>query len=257
MGSIDLQCDETHPQCKRCTKTGKTCPGYRPPTQSTFRPWFTGAKPPSSGPKQQPLLRPLLSIGTPEEQKEKEKEQNHNHTGYPISTDDRSTEALPFPAYDGSHSDAQAQARSLVRQSRTLKSSPDYQFQFPRLIPPAPSTQWESLVLPLFFNLFSSSPGFTKYDGLMSFLPRAYTQSSPGSCLHAAVAAAADANAFRKLTGSRALLQARHKHLIALSAVQRAIQDPVEAVQDSTLCSLYVLTLYEVINLINSPSRAL
>lgn len=105
---------------------------------------------------------------------------------------------------------------------------------------------WEQLAVPLFFNLFTTSAIVANDQSFLHILPQLFGQSDPDSSLHRAVSAAADANAVRKLTDDKATLRARRKHLMALEAVQKAIQDPVDAFKDSTLCSLFVLTLFEV-----------
>ena len=133
---------------------------------------------------------------------------------------------------------------SMVRKSKSADSSPER--LSPPLVPRSPSMPWEPLALPLFVNFYTTFAGTGKYQGLMSFVPGLYSQSSPDSCLHLAISAAADANAVRKLTDTRAMYQARAKYLAALNAAQRAIQDPVDALRDSTLCCLFMLTIFEV-----------
>lgn len=116
---------------------------------------------------------------------------------------------------------------------------------------PSPSLQtlaspWDELSIPLFLNLFASSSSTSQGQSILSFLPKLVQHSSSDSALLLAVHAAADANAAGKLTDQKAIYQARRKHLLALDAVQRALQDPESALQDATLCSLFVLTLFEV-----------
>ena len=112
-------------------------------------------------------------------------------------------------------------------------------------VPRSPISPWEELALPLFFNLFTAGDAY-KYQGFMPHLPAVYNRSSSTSCLHLAVSAAVEANAVRKLTGDDAMTQARRKYSLALGAVQRALEDPADAVEDATLFSLMILTLFEV-----------
>lgn len=108
---------------------------------------------------------------------------------------------------------------------------------------------WTHLALPLFINLFTTSLGRDSKQGLLTFLPRLYRDSTPDSPLQLAVSAAKDANAVRKLTDHEAIFQARRSHVQALVAVQKAIEDPNTATKDTTLCSLFILTLFEVSHL--------
>ena len=123
-------------------------------------------------------------------------------------------------------------------------SSGEFDFQAPIRHPIVPP--WTQLALPLFINLFTTTSVQDPKQGLLTFLPRLYANSTPGSPLHLAVSAATDANAVRKLTDLEALHQARRTHVKALVAVQKAIEDPREATKDTTLCSLFILTLFEV-----------
>lgn len=105
---------------------------------------------------------------------------------------------------------------------------------------------WTHLALPLFINLFTTSLGRDPKQGFLTFLPRLYHSSTPNSALHLAVSAATGANAIRKLTDPDDILHARRSHVQALAAVQKAIEDPKTATKDTTLCSLFILTLFEV-----------
>jgi hypothetical protein len=126
--------------------------------------------------------------------------------------------------------------------SSDISTSPNEMLSVPR----SPTSPWKPLALPLFFNLFTAGEGMYQYQGFMPYLPTLYNQSGPTSCLHLSISAAAEANAVRKLTGDDALMAARRKYAFALAAVQRALEDPVEGVQDATLTSLFILTLFEV-----------
>lgn len=119
----------------------------------------------------------------------------------------------------------------------------DYSVSITTLVPKSP---WETLALPFFIHLFSAASTSLRSEGLLSCIPDLYRQSDPYSPLHLAVSAAADANAAGKLTDQTAIIQARHKHLRALDTIQIALQDHNQALQDTTLCSMFVLTIFEV-----------
>jgi hypothetical protein len=124
------------------------------------------------------------------------------------------------------------------------RESSDESFDMPLFQPL--QQPWTHLALPLFINLFTTSLGRDSKQGLLTFLPRLYRTSTADSPLQLAVSAATDANAVRKLTDHEAIFQARRSHIQALVAVQKAIENPKTATHDTTLCSLFILTLFEV-----------
>ena len=105
---------------------------------------------------------------------------------------------------------------------------------------------WELQALPLYFSLYDISSGSRGDYSNIGYMQRLFCSSSPCSALHLATSAAADANALYKLTDSRAIIHARQTYVQALTAVQQALNDPVLALEDSTLCALQALTLFEV-----------
>ena len=208
---------------------GKACPGYRDSSDSSFH--FVNA------------AKTLISL---------QEDQRLNHPRVDC-TQIRSTALIElqnghFPASRESSTvsdDTQELALVLIQRATKSPSNPSAKPS------PSPTLQtlsspWDELAIPLFINLFASSSSSSHGQSILSFLPNLIRQSSPDSALLLAVHAAADANASGKLTDHKAIYQARRKHLLALDAVQRALQDPQSASQDDTLCSLFILTLFEV-----------
>lgn len=233
------QCDETYPQCNRCTRAGNTCPGYRNPNDLKFKIVAPGARPSKSpSPKQDPQRDRQLSTALHLSNCEVDVARLAD-----IRPEKLIAEALHRPDFFVN----ETQALSLSRQSTRSGPRSDSSASSDSLVPRSPSTPWESLALPLFFNLFTA-PNLTSLDsqGLMMFIPMLYSQAAPESCLHLALSAASDANAADKLTDKTVMVRARHKHVAALAALQRAIRDPISARDDATLCALLVLTLFEV-----------
>lgn len=153
---------------------------------------------------------------------------------------------MALPGFDSGTDDGSSSTCS----RRGRESSSGYETPiFQPLLQP-----WTHLALPLFINLFTTSPGRDSKQGLLTFLPKLYQKSPPDSPLHLAVSAATDANAVRKLTDLEAIFQARRTHVKALVAVQKAIDDPQTATKDTTLCSLFILTLFEVSGLCRRPT---
>ncbi|KAK5050784.1 hypothetical protein LTR84_003343 [Exophiala bonariae] len=203
-----VKCDETKPQCNRCTRVGKVCPGYRSESEISFK---------------------YVKI----------RERDHSDAANHHTNQNEG--ALILPIY-GPLSDDDSSSSPSHRTRESSSETIDMPFFQPLQQP------WTHLALPLFINLFTTSLGRDSKQGLLTFLPRLYRGSTSDSPLQLAVSAATDANAVRKLTDHEAIFQARRSHVQALVAVQKAIENPKTATNDTTLCSLFILTLFEYIS---------
>jgi len=83
-------------------------------------------------------------------------------------------------------------------------------------------------------------------DGFLEFLPNFYEQSSPDSCLFAAVSAVSFANFYGRFKSPEARLLGSEYCGKALKLIQYAIQDYSQAKSDETLFAVYLLGIYEV-----------
>jgi hypothetical protein len=230
------QCDETKPECNRCTRVGKLCPGYRGESEIAFR--FVKIRESDSS-------ATSSSRSSPDRQFSRRKALNQAGSIFLIRAENNG--ALALPGFESSTDDDSSSTISQwARESSSGYLEPPI---FQPLLQP-----WTQLALPLFINLFTTSPGRDSKQGLLTFLPKLYQKSEPDSPLRLAVSAATDANAVRKLTDLDAILQARRTHVKALVAVQKAIEDPQRATKDTTLCSLFILTLFEVSGLCRRPT---
>lgn len=124
--------------------------------------------------------------------------------------------------------------------SQSLATTPNSFFKITR----TPSPSLEDLAVPLFFDSFTTSE--SPHSGMMTFLPQMYAHSDQDSCLRLAIDANAHATATRQLRVFDNMPLARTKHVAALTAVRNALSQDTSAAQDSTLCCLYLLTLFEV-----------
>lgn len=82
-------------------------------------------------------------------------------------------------------------------------------------------------------------------DGFLGFLPSFYEQSSPDSCLFAAVSAVSFANFDGRFKSPEAKLLGSEYCGKALKLIQHAIQDYSQAKSDETLFAVYLLGIYE------------
>lgn len=82
-------------------------------------------------------------------------------------------------------------------------------------------------------------------NGFLTFLPSLYEQSSPGSCLYAAMFAVSFANFDGRFKSPEARLLSSEYCGRALKSIQLAIQDQSQAKSDKTLLAVYLLGIYE------------
>ena len=85
------------------------------------------------------------------------------------------------------------------------------------------------------------------------FLPGLYSSSEAGACLKDAIHAAAFMNQANQLGLEWIAIEANVAYGHALASLMRALQDPVEALKDTTLAAPFVLGLYEVRSIPDMP----
>ena len=78
------------------------------------------------------------------------------------------------------------------------------------------------------------------------FLPGLYGTSDAGACLKDAIYAAAFANQANRLGLEWIATEANTAYGHALASLAKVLQDPVEALKDTTLATTFVMALYEV-----------
>lgn len=84
------------------------------------------------------------------------------------------------------------------------------------------------------------------YGGILSCCARLFSHSSRSPALHAALSAVSLGMVSRRVRQDYLSSRALSSYGIALTAIQKAIQDPVDAKTDETLLSILMLSLYEV-----------
>lgn len=99
-----------------------------------------------------------------------------------------------------------------------------------------------------FFHNFVIHPSNSDACGWLSSLPQLYSTAPDGSCLKLAVQAASLAYAGPNLATQTDLSEARKYHGKALLALREALLNHQKVLEDSTLCTVMVLVVYEVRN---------
>lgn len=201
-----VRCDEAKPECNVCLRRGTKCPGYRP-TQSFILHTFNDQ-----------TERPALI---------KEDESQYRYSNQ-----------SPKDSVHSSSPPAQAVAKLPRSQSRPLDEP------IPKRISSVAADRIQHLGT--FISLYlprADGPALPPPSALMLGLPSMQANSE---VLLAAVDALSAAQLAVQNRNHPLINRSRSLYGTALSHMLRAIQDPVTALQDETLLSTYLLTLFEV-----------
>jgi hypothetical protein len=113
----------------------------------------------------------------------------------------------------------------------------------PRMLPSdVTNSRYVSLVL----NLFSIETDSGRLYGPLELLPTLIDQASEDSCLKLAIKAFAGAYASNQRGDSSIDHKAALAYGRALKSTNKALQDPQQQTQDSTLLTVWLLSVYEV-----------
>ncbi|KAL6702668.1 hypothetical protein ACN47E_001253 [Coniothyrium glycines] len=201
-----VRCDEAKPECNTCLRRGTPCPGYRP-AQSFILHKFD-----------EQTERPALI-------KEDESRYRYAHQS---PTDEKSAGSSPVETFTRPpHSDSKPDEALLTKQ-------------------PSPVAADRIQHLGTFISLYlprADGPALPPPSALMLGLP---SMPANSKVLMAAVDALSAAQLAVDNKNHQLINRSRSMYGTALSQMLRAIQDPVRALQDETLLSSYLLTLYEV-----------
>ncbi|KAJ6157704.1 hypothetical protein N7470_005296 [Penicillium chermesinum] len=212
-----IKCDEARPHCKACTKTGRSCPGYKHPFDVVLRDqtsFFIAPSP--TGVRLSPSPNGKCDASQPW--------RDPNSTASKKST---------------------GSSVSLVKERPPADYWPRYQSPNDLYLP------LESNVLPLFFNSYLYLPKDPHVrNGFMEFLPNVYAEAKTDSHLHSATMAVAFF-AVAAWTGQSSLLKLSEKYFTkALPKLRDAlISEVINEEYDLILTSILLLSTYEVLSL--------
>ncbi|KAJ5220261.1 hypothetical protein N7468_009465 [Penicillium chermesinum] len=212
-----IKCDEARPHCKACTKTGRSCPGYKHPFDVVLRDqtsFFIAPSP--TGVRLSPSPNGKCDASQPW--------RDPNSTASKKST---------------------GSSVSLVKERPPADYWPRYQSPNDLYLP------LKSNVLPLFFNSYLYLPKDPHVrNGFMEFLPNVYAEAKTDSHLHSATMAVAFF-AVAAWTGQSSLLKLSEKYFTkALPKLRDAlISEVINEEYDLILTSILLLSTYEVLSL--------
>lgn len=203
------QCDQRKPGCIRCEKSKTQCPGYRDLTQAMFRD--------DSDRTIRRVTRQTKlpgAAGPPET---------------PVSSIDYQEPGLSFH-------ESPSLASSLS--PSPTPSLPPFEIPYPLTLPIT------DLAASFFFTkyTFSEPPFSSDYH---DWLARSYFADGPNHVLRAAIEAVGMAGISNISYAPRVASKAKQKYCGALSIIKQALDDPVEAKEDTILMAVILLTLFE------------
>ena len=200
------QCDETRPNCSRCTKSNRVCPGYAEGLDLVLRSQNEVAK---------------AGVGRRQKAAQKARDEASDIRGRTSASD--------------SSSNVSSAASTSSEESLTL--SPSYL---------APSEDDYQLCLfihtwVLYPHDVQADRGFVE---LLPFLYASVKLDSPLALCVAAISSALSMKFVLKMRNVETP-KVQQKYAKALSATRRALQDPVESLADETLMAVCLLGFYE------------
>ena len=218
-----LQCDRAEPGCNRCQKIGKVCPGYRLESELLFKNQTdkTVARSRRVHDKLDTLTnKPATSMLQP----------------------------LSRSQDDGLAGDEDVFAKCHKVDPPTCHgrlSVPSFGpvIKIPPSVPNSESFDDEAICLFLADYVQAPQEGWPK--GHLEFLPSILHQTQPDSCLSHAVHAVAYRYLYNIRTQSPIQSRAQYYYSQSLKSIHKALEDPMERLNDSTLLAVWLVGLYE------------
>ena len=226
-----LQCDETKPACRKCTKYGRVCPGYRDIESKTLSKKGKTSK--SSRPdiwnnQEASKSAPGILEGPDSFIKHEDQDQRpvQPPTQYSLSP------VLP----------------PIHRLTMSRSASPSSMYHYP--IHPAymsSTTAIEPAIHCLFTSRAFAVCAITDSDiDSVGMIKDMYQTTAYGSCLDICTKAAALANLSNRLERSDLHVEARTQYGDAIHALNATLQSPTDRIADETLLSMLMLRFTEV-----------
>ncbi|KAM3084481.1 hypothetical protein ACMFMG_001412 [Clarireedia jacksonii] len=221
-----IRCGQELPVCTNCTKASKICPGYRNMLDLAFR---------------------NESSSVIEKAKAKEKARN-------IRSASQSKPLAPAAARPrGSTSRASSTVCSATQRSQSLSPSPptttfpgDGKSEFQGSPGAALVLAYADRGTTYFINNFVAEESGPSH-GHFNYLKEMCHNGGMDKTLSAGLSAVGLAALSNKIRSSQLLSEARHHYTVALQRVNAALRSPTDAVKDSTLLTIMILTVYETV----------
>ncbi|KIX08156.1 uncharacterized protein Z518_02812 [Rhinocladiella mackenziei CBS 650.93] len=225
-----VKCDLTQPECIRCTRLGKKCPGYRDESDLLFR-----VENPAS-----------FADGTTRDRRRK-------HGGKaPPDARQHSTAPAQSSENEGGPAGSTNTGGVLIR----ADSQDTVIFSGWYLTPSRNSAEcWDSQALPLCLSNIRAPVQHRMVFGFLGFLPEMIARSGEESSVALTCRAIAQAFITNQLRTPEAQSQRGIAYGKALTSTNAVLRDPALQTQDETLTCVWLLSLYELIVGSSSPTQ--
>ncbi|PWY92824.1 C6 zinc finger domain protein [Aspergillus heteromorphus CBS 117.55] len=229
-----IKCDETRPHCKACVRTGRSCPGYPHPldvmlrNNVAFNRKKRDASTPSKTSNPQPEVQtPQVLPPTPASTSTSESTSTPGSAAAPVSAGT----LVSNIAFSGGN------PTPIIPNSAALMQPS---------VPASLFLPMEVTVTSMFFNSYIYSPRDPLIlRGFMDLLPQVFSNSQPGSHVHAGTLAVSYFSV-GAWTGNRSFLRSSERLVgHTISKIRKALQGDVSQNLDDILIAVLLLSTYE------------
>jgi hypothetical protein len=252
-----MQCDLTRSGCIKCSKLGKTCPGYRQEQDLLFHNKNIASYATKLAHDHRMKYRRYASSTPGDNRRSNSCLLASPGKGSPVSglvaaelshaesDDGRQPGELPQMQYlQYNEAPKNMEPESLLRIHCGTSAADIDSFS----ISPRIEDRWSTHSVRLLLNLYSVPLDGSRFYGYLDFLPDLYRETSEESCLSLTTNAftrAYIANQAHTSAGTDKLAELYWK---ALRSTNAALRDPSKCVQDDTIMAVWLLGIHEVKN---------
>lgn len=236
------KCDEGKPQCQRCQKAGRVCPGYRDPSRIKIRDMTAttinrfeydryALRPKGDEFFDQNYSQSVMTLCT-----RADEEAIQNQAAYAIDDGDR---------IDETRASYMLGSQNTMSEEGSNDSILNYVTSKPTLqVPPRTSTQQHSFVY--FINHWLNVTPQGLDPGYLDVLKLATGRPIVGMCLNSCLSTLALAAFSRRPASRKVTVETQTSYSVALKAVNNTIGKPGAIFDDELLTSIVILALVEV-----------
>lgn len=236
------KCDEAKPQCQRCLKAGRECPGYRDPSRIKIRDMTATTinrfEYDRAGPRtreddffDQNYSQSVMTLRT-----RADEESVQSRGSYSVDDEEQIDLAGENSNY-GSHSARSGEMRNTPL-TNFFVSKPGIQ------VPPRMSIEQHAFAY--FVNQYIDIKPQALDPGYLDVLKLVTSRQNKGECLESCLSTLALASFSRRPASRKVTIDTQASYSIALKAVNDAIGKPGSIFDDELLASILVLALVEV-----------
>ncbi|KAL4995177.1 hypothetical protein BDV10DRAFT_188294 [Aspergillus recurvatus] len=236
-----VKCDATRPACDRCTKFGRTCPGY--PDTFAFKAYDGSLQRIASTSR---WIDQLSSVKQSPTGQERPESAGHHAATSPSASASASASASPVsPAVPVPVPVSDLSSDVYISHLDKLLYPPSPSIFIPIPIPPSiPTRNTEELSVSCFMQTHVLIVDKSPCGGHLAFLPGFYREKSSEPCLRHSVLSLGYLALFQRHQSQNLWIQARKHYSAALAALAAAIDTKESAVRDEVFASAVLLGIF-------------